>query len=750
MQGFVTELRRLKSWAGNPSLDRLRQTTGIARSTLSDALSPRRTRLPALDLVADFVRACGRPPDEVAAWVAAWRRIHGTAQTLAEPPTGPIPRQLPTSVRHFVGRDRELAALDELARPDAATVMIMAIDGGPGVGKTSIAVHWAHRAAARFPDGQLFVNLRGFDPDRAPMLPAEAIRGFLDAFAVPADRIPRELDAQAALYRSLLADRRILVVLDNARDVDHVRPLLPGSPACAVVVTSRTRLTGLVAAEGARSATLDLLDAAESEQLLRHHLGAERVAAEPVAVAALIDLCARLPLALTIAAARALFDPATPLAALAAQLADARERLDLLDTGDPATALRAVFSWSYDALDDESARLFRLLALHPGPEITAPAAASLVGHREVRRVLGELTRTHLINEQVPGRFTLHDLLRAYATELVETDSDRFEAQHRILDHYLHTAHTASLLLHPYQEPLPLPPPRPGVVPEQPRTHQDALTWFSGRHAVLLAAVEHAASAGFPTHAWQLAATLTEYLDRQGHWQDWLTTQHAALDIARRSGDPRGEAVSQRGLARASNWLHRHENAIVHFGRALELYTRLDDPAGMARVHRGLSHSLGRLGRHAEALERARQALDLLQDGDDPAGEAVTLNAVGWHLAQLGQHREAWPYCDRALTLLYELGDHSGQAYTWDTLGYIHHHLGEHQRAASCYRHAITLYQELGVRYHEAESLIHLGDVQAASDTGAARGTWRRALSILDDLGHPDADGVRAKLAVREN
>jgi len=312
------------------------------------------------------------------------------AATLAAPPA-PVPAQLPSAVPAFTGRTAELARLDALAGLDAgaagaglgpatpATVAICAVSGTAGVGKTALAVHWAHRVAGRFPDAQLYVNLRGFDPAGAALDPGQALRGFLDAFGVPTARIPADLDAQAGLYRSLLAGKRVLVVLDNARSAEQVRPLLPGAPGCLAIVTSRDQLAGLVATEGARPLALDLLTAADARKLLVRRLGADRAVGEPEAVEAIITACARLPLALTIAAARAATSPGFPLAAIAAELQESGSALDPVDGGDLATDVRAVFSWSYHALSAGAARLFRLLGLHPGPDIPITGAASLAG-----------------------------------------------------------------------------------------------------------------------------------------------------------------------------------------------------------------------------------------------------------------------------------------------------------------------------------------------------------------------------------
>jgi NB-ARC domain len=296
-------------------------------------------------------------------------------------PPGPavaVPRQLPGAVCGFAGRVTELDELTGLLNSarTGGTVVISAIEGTAGIGKTALAVHWAHQVAGRFPDGQLHVNLRGFDPAGTPMTSAVAVRGFLDALDVPPERIPVSVDAQAALYRSLLAGRRVLVVLDNARDAGQVRPLLPGSSGCMVIVTSRNRLTSLIA-EGARPLTVDLLTVTDARQLLAGHLGASRMAAEPDAVEDIITACSRLPLALAIVAARASAHPSFPLTALADELRDAQDRLEVLNGGEAAANARAVFSWSCRQLSTEAARLFRLLGLHPGPDITAPAAAAL-------------------------------------------------------------------------------------------------------------------------------------------------------------------------------------------------------------------------------------------------------------------------------------------------------------------------------------------------------------------------------------
>ncbi|MEU5726122.1 BTAD domain-containing putative transcriptional regulator [Micromonospora sp. NPDC047738] len=676
----------------------------------------------------------------------------------APPPRRPVesvtPAQLPADVAAFAGRAEHLRRLDALL-PDGddgtPTVVISAIGGAAGVGKTALAVHWAHRVADRFPDGQLYVNLRGFDPDGSAMNPAEALRGFVDAFEVPPQRVPEDLTARAALYRSLLAGRRMLVVLDNARDADQVRPLLPGSPGCVAVVTSRNQLSGLVAAEGARPLVLDLLTATEARQMLARRVGAARVAAEPIAVDEIIERCARLPLALAIVAARAATHPDFPLGTLADELRDSRQRLDVLTGDDATTDVRAVFSWSYQTLGPGAGRLFRLLGLHPGPDFAAPAAASLAGVpvRYLRPLLAELTRGQLVREHTPGRYGFHDLLRAYATELAhqhDADDVRRAALHRLLDHYLHTAHGAGMLLEPYQEPITLAPPIAGVIREDLAEHEDALAWFAAEHSQLTAAVEQAARTGCDTHAWQLAWSLSPYFQRRGHWRDWATVQQTALDAARRLADPVGRAYAHRGLGAAQMWLGRYDEAQPHLRHAIELYDEVGNYNAQARTQLLRAALYARQERLQEAFDQTREAHDLYVATGNQTGRARTLNNMGWYSIQLGHHQAALAHCRKALTLQEEVGDRIGQANTWDSLGYAHYHLGEHTQAATCYQRAIDLYRELGDQYDQSSALTRLGDVLVASGDGvAARDAWQQALNIFDELGHPDAEQVRAKL-----
>jgi DNA-binding SARP family transcriptional activator/tetratricopeptide (TPR) repeat protein len=678
---------------------------------------------------------------------------HGAAIDGGNVRPAAVPRQLPADIDAFTGRHAELAALHEIMRrhgTDRNRPLVMTIMGTAGVGKTALAVHWAHQVADRFPDGTLHVDLRGFDPARPVPPPAEVIRGFLDALGVPPSRIPDNWESQAALYRSLLADRRVLVLLDNARDAEQVRPLLPGSGGSLAVVTSRDQLSGLVVGAGARPVVLDLLTVEDARRLMTRHLGRARVAAEPDALDEIIARCARLPLALAVAAARAVTNPAFALTALAGQLRVAQGDLDVFAGGDPATDVRSVLSWSYRTLNADAARLFRLLGLHPGAEFGVCAAASLAGlpRRQTRALLGELTRAHLVREHLPGRYSLHDLLRAYAAELVDTADPAHEvraASHRVLDHYLQTAYAAALLIY-RRDPIRLVRPLPGVVPDELADHAQAMSWLTAEQPTLLAAADLAADAGLDTHIWQLAWTLYSYFDWQGRWREQEDIQRAGLEATIRLGEKAAQARIQINLAQVHMRVKRFAEAHQGLRRALDLYAELGDKTGQARAHLNLCQLFGREGQHDRAAEHGLLALDLLRAVDNQGGQADALNEVGWCYAMLGEYQRTISYCEQALDLNTRLGHRHGMATTWDSLAYAHHHLGARAKALDCYEQALSLYRDLGDRYREAETLAHLGDTHHASAaTDVAQKVWRQALKIFDELGHPDADDVRAKL-----
>jgi DNA-binding SARP family transcriptional activator len=466
-------------------------------------------------------------------------------------PSGwPRPAQLPLDAPGFTGRTAELARLHGWLPPvrgaeaDAAAVVIPAIVGTAGVGKTALAVRFAHQVAGRFPDGQLYINLRGFDPSGCPLAPADVLRRFLITLGVAAETIPVDIEEQETLYRSLMADKRVLLLLDNARDSAQVRPLLPGSPGCLVIVTSRNQLTGLVVAEGACPLALDVLTSDEAWGLLASRLGSGRLSAEPAAVRKLVRLCGQLPLALAIVAARSAARPGLSLADLAVELHGAKSRLDALITGDPATDLRTAFSWSCQQLGEPAARMFRLLGLHPGPDITAPAAASLarLSVPDAAALLAQLARHNLITEHAPGRYTFHDLLRAYAADLAnmpDAPDDPHAAVGRLFAYYLSTAAVAMNLLYSAKAHR-RPHVQSVISPSELDSPCAALSWLDNERNCLLAVASHVAG-DWPGPAVQLSAIVERYLEG-GHYRDGLRWHGYTRDAARQAGDRDGEAA----------------------------------------------------------------------------------------------------------------------------------------------------------------------------------------------------------------
>jgi len=690
------------------------------------------------------------PPPAAAADPPGWRPAPG-------PGAGqrPVPQQLPRDLEVFAGRQDVIRELDGLepgepgrgpGRPG-----VVVVHGTAGVGKTSLVVHWAHQVRDRFSGGQLYVNLHGYGPGPA-LASGQALRGFLDALGVPAKHMPAGEPDQAGLYRSLVAGKRLLIVLDNAADCEQVRPLLPASAGCLVVVTSRHQLAGLVAAEGAHPVTLGLPSADEARALLARRLGEQRIAAAPQATGKIIQECARLPLALAIVAARAAASPGFPLAALAAQLSDGRGSLDTFATGDPGSELRTVFSWSYRALTAGAARLFRLLGLHPGPEISAAAAASAAGlaARQAGPLLAELTRAHLIEEVAPGRYTVHDLLSAYAAELAsrhDPAGQRQDARRRMFDHYLHTAHAACHVIRTPYEPVSLGPAQNGVTVGKLTSLGEALDWLAAEYLVVLGMVEQAARTGFPAHAWQLAWSLTGFLDRQGRPLDMIAVQRTALGAAQRAGDRAGQSRAYHGLGLAYLEMGSLDESIRQLWSALDLGAGIGDMAAQARVHTSIAFVRSKQGHLADGVVHAERALALHREGGNAKWLARGLNNAGFAYALAGDYHRAVEYCQEGLGLLTGLGDLPGQALTWDSLGYAHEKLGDHRRAIECYRFARELNRETRGHALEAQALLHIGDNhRALGELDAARTAWREAQAILDDLGHPDAHQVRARLS----
>lgn len=664
------------------------------------------------------------------------------------------PYQLPADVRGFAGRQEHLGQLDEiLLRSGQESGAIAVISGMAGIGKTTLAIHWAHRMRTEFPSGQLYVNLGGYGPSGSLLEPRDALRGFLEALSVPPERMPQTLPALSGLYRSLLEERRMLIVLDNARNAAQIRPLLSGSAGCLTLVTSRNRLTGLVVAEGAQPIRLDPLRSDEARTLLVNRLTRRQVAAEQTAVDDIIALCAGLPLALAIAAAYAATQPGFSLATVAGQLRDATNRLEAFQDEDETIDVRRAFFYSYRQLDATAARLFCLLALHPGPIIAAPAAANLVAEPldRTRRLLADLTHAHLLREPSPGRYALHDLLREYATELVQRDqsrNERREANCRLLAYYTHSAYVAASVLYPQRDPilLPLDPPPPGIVSEHFTDARAAASWLIGEHRAILAVLRAAVRAGFHTQAWQLAWAMDSHLYQRGHWSEGIAVWRSGLTAATRLGSMPAQAYARRMLARAHGALGEDADCLANLESALADYTVLDDANGQGHTLLDLVVYWQGQGQTDTSLGHAARAFELYQTTRHRRGQANALNSIAWLEIELGHLESAISHGRDALRLQEEDHEKQGEAEVLDTLALAYHHLGLHQQAADCYRRALQIFQSFGNRRHEAAVLTRLADsYHATGDISAARATWEAALAVYDELDLPGADNVRIRL-----
>jgi DNA-binding SARP family transcriptional activator/tetratricopeptide (TPR) repeat protein len=687
---------------------------------------------------------CGTllPPDGTGADAAAGDDEQGQPRARSRR----MPAQLPADVRGFTGRTQELAALDRLLTTGSedrtggqlTAVVVSAVSGTAGVGKTALAVRWAHRARARFPDGQLYLNLRGYDP-APPTTVGDALVRLLTGLGVPEPDIPADLEDRAARYRTEIAGRRILVVLDNASSVDQVRPLLPGSDSATVLVTSRDSLPGLIALDGARRLDLGLLPVLDAVALLRTLIGT-RVDAEPAAAVALAERCARLPLALRVAAELAVARPATALADLVADLGSLQRRLELLDVGgDPRAAVRAVFSWSCRHLPPDAARTFRLLGLHPGADIDHYGLAALADTStdDARATLELLARAHLVQLTSGGRYGMHDLLRAYASDLAsrsDSDEQRRAALRRLFDYYLAATAAAMDALYPAEagrrpEGPEVSTPTPGL--SEPDA---ARAWLDAERPTLVAVARHAAEHGWPTHVSRLAGTLVRYLD-SGHTFDALAVHEYARRAAREAGDRDGEAQALHGLGTTYGRLGRYEPARDHFERALTLFREAGDLVGQARAFGNLGMLHDRQGRYDPAADHHRQALTLFQLAGDPVGEANALTSLAGAEWQLGRYEPAADHIERALAMFREIGDPDGEAYALDSLGLLEQRLGRHHQAAEHHREVLTLWRRLGNRQGEAAVLDNLGVVHTRlGQHEEAVEYHRRAVALFRELG----------------
>jgi DNA-binding SARP family transcriptional activator/tetratricopeptide (TPR) repeat protein len=658
----------------------------------------------------------------------------------------PVPRQLPAAPRAFAGRHDELAGLTAALDGDgrAGTVVISAIAGMGGIGKTWLALRWAHDNADRFPDGVLFADLAGFSPAAAPAPPDVVLRGFLEALGV--EQVPVDLEAKAALFRSLVAGRRLLVVLDNARDTSQVVPLLPGSATCTVLVTSRDRLAGLITSHGARSVVLDVLPGPAARSLLAHRVGARRLAEEPDAVAGLLSACAGLPLALGVVATRATLHPEFPLSLWAAELTDTATRLDTLGGDDPATSLTTVLSWSHAGLEPEQAELFSALGRAPGPDTSLAAAASLAGRSlpETGALLRALEQRSLIQQHKPGRWRMHDLVRLYAARREPADLPR--ALRRVVDFYLHTAFAAARFLESFRPPFELAPPAPGCQPLEHADYAAALAWLDAEHSGLLAAQQVAVEHGWDHHVWRLAWSLNVYHHRRARIQDRLATWLLGLAATERLGDPDVQAEARLRLGNSYANAGQFDAAQDQIGRALAFHQARGDPAGLADAHRQLAWISYERGDLPRAREHAGQAFDLYGITGNVAGQGLALNALGNIEMTLGDYAQAREHYERSLALIRaHKPEEEGAAL--DCLGELAQLTGQHAQALDYYRQALTVARAAGDSYAEPMLLDRIGRAHAALGQHArARAAWQQAVELCQAQHRTgDAERIRQRL-----
>ena len=654
-----------------------------------------------------------------------------------------VPAQLPADVPGFRGRAAQLAELDALLRRDEGDTgaRIAVLSGTGGVGKTALAVHWAQRSPGEFPDGRLYLDLHGYGTVR-PVDPGDALSGFLRALGVDGADIPAEPDERAAKFRTALTGRRMLLVLDNAGSVGQVRPLLPGSPSCLVLVTSRDALPGLVARHGARRVLVDLLTEAEARDLLRALLG-RRVDGEPEAAAALIGYSARLPLALRLVAELALSRPGERLAALAAELADEQRRLDLLDGGgDPLTAVRAVFSWSYRHLASDAARVFRLCGLHPGRDLTPPAIAALAGVSlpEADRLTGALVRAHLVQQTADDRVQLHDLLRVYAAELAAGDpTESHAAQERLFDFYVSSAAQAMDVVLPHERHL-----RPHV-PDADVKVLDPQAWLEAERRNLLAVAAHATRHEWPDHLRLLSGILWHYLDVGGYHEEALVLHTHASALAHHAGDRVAEAEPLILIALGHWRVGRSREALRYLEEALVLARETGDRRTEIHAVNTLGLVCRALGRFAEGIGYSTEALALARKTGDRTSEGLVLVVLGCSCRGIGRYGEAVGHLEEALALARDIADRTSEGYALVNLGDALSALGRHDEAARVVEEGLEHLRAMGVRVSEGYALGILGDVEHARGRYAeASRHLERALELAQESGSPTNRAVALK------
>lgn len=694
------------------------------------------------EVLAHLLRLLGAPEADQRRLRRARDRLFGERRT----ETIPVVRGLPAKVSAFTGRAEQLAELNRLraARRKASAVVISAVSGTAGVGKTALAVYWAHGVRARFPDGCLYLDLRGYDPGK-PLDPARALGVLLRTLGVADADIPLDQAERLALYRTLLDKRRILILLDNAFSAEQVRPLLPGASSCFVVVTSRDDLAGLVARDGAVRLDLDVLSPEESLVLLGRLLGEDRIGREREAAGRLAALCARLPLALRVAAEVGISRKDAPVSELAAELE--RRRLDMLEAGgDEHTAVRSVFSWSYRHLDDDGALAFRMLGLNPGRDFDVYAVAALVGGslQAAGRQVEVLARAHLIQGRAVSRFEMHDLLRAYASDEVVRDLEedhRRAALSRLLEYYVHASAAAMDVVYPYEKSRRPEIAVPATAVPAFAEAAEARAWLDAELPNLIAITGYAVKHGWPAHASNMATIISRYLETTFRLGDALTVDEFALLAVRALGDRAREGRALSRLGSDYLMLGRMAEALEHYLQGLPLIAEAGDRAAEARALGGLGTIYETMGRYEDALDYLTRAHGMAQEAGDRTAESGLLGNLGNVYWFLGRRHEALERFEQALTIAQQIDDRASQGRLQDNIGSIYSNLGRYEEASDRHQSALTIARETGFREGECFALINLAAVQMRRELYPdALEYSRQALVIALETSHRKGQG----------
>ena len=648
-----------------------------------------------------------------------------------------VPGLLPRDVPGFTGREGELQRLTGLA--GGGSVVVTAIGGTAGVGKTALAVHAAHRLLPQFPDGHLYADLRGYTEGQDPADPGEVLEVFLRRLGVPGADVPAAVEERSGLLRQLLAPGQVLMLLDNARTEVQVRPLLPGAGGSLVLITSRSVLAGLEVDE---RIGLDVLPETEADALLAALIGPERATAEPRAVRQVRDWCGCLPLALRIAGQLLAAYPTWPIAKLAGILADERHRLDQLMAGDQQ--VRAAFMVSYRQLADADARMFRLLGLHPGSDIDATAAARLagIGPGEAEPVLDRLAQAYLITEDASSRFAMHDLLRLFARQMCQNTDDqetRDAALARLFSHYAELARFLDACLDPVLRPAEEQAARrAGQSLPAPR---QALALVEAERLNLLAVLALAAKRGWHEKVWKLSEYMHDTLELLHHLDDMLTVSEAALAAARGDGNTAAESRALNNLGIAYEELRRFEEAIGCYQEALAIYRETGDRRGEGQTLNNLGIVYEQLRRFEEAIGCYEQDLAICRETGDRRGEGQTLNNLGSAYEQLRRFEEAIGCHQEALAIFRETGDRRGEGMAVDALGIAYRELRRFEEAIGCHQEALAIDRETGDRHSEGQTLNNLGSAyEQLRRFEEAIGCHQEALAIFRETGDRHSEG----------